>query len=98
MGVRRARAIRPTTAAERGIPAALADILCATLSVEESELTLDTVLTSDLGADSLDVIEVQLAIERRYHVSAEDDWIDEDRPPLTVGAIVTELRNLGAKL
>jgi acyl carrier protein len=86
-------------AVDRGIPAAIVDVLCTQLGVEESALTLDAVLTEDLGADLLDLAEVQLELEVLYDVSAEDVWFDDNTvPQLTVGQIVRDLRKLGAKL
>lgn len=56
----------PTTA-ER-IKALMAEHLC----VEPEKVTDDAVLTTDLNADSLDVIEVTMAIEDAFDIEIRD--------------------------
>ena len=80
-------------AVDRGIPAPIVDVLCTQLGVEESALTLDALLGQDLGADDLDVCEIQLELEKIYKVSAEDEWLgDDDCRGLTVGQVIRDLR------
>jgi acyl carrier protein len=43
------------------------------LGVEESEVKMDSDLTNDLGADSLDAAELIMAIEDEFHVSVDDE-------------------------
>jgi len=86
------------SAVDRGIPAPIVDVLCTQLGVEESALTLDALLGQDLGADDLDVCEIQLELERIYKVSAEDEWLDDEGRGLTVGQIIRDLKKLGAQL
>ena len=42
------------------------DIIIDQLQVEESEVTMDTNLMKDLSADSLDAVEIIMAIEEEY--------------------------------
>lgn len=59
--------------------------LCALIaeqfSVSEESLTMDTSFVDDLGADSLDVVELTMALEEEFDISE----IDEE----TVAGLVT---------
>ena len=64
------------------------DIIVDTLSCELDEVTMEADLTEDLGADSLDAVELNIALEEQLGLSIAD----EDRPNLkTVGDIVRYL-------
>ena len=43
------------------------------LQVEESEITMDTNLMKDLSADSLDAVEIIMAIEDEYGIEIPDE-------------------------
>lgn len=62
---KRAPGSRP--AVERGIPVRIVDALIDVLAVDEHEITIDTELIRDLGADDLDLVELagQLDVEDR---------------------------------
>jgi len=53
------------------------DKLCAILaeqfSISEDSITMDTTFTDDLGVDSLDVVELTMAIEESFDVPEFDD-------------------------
>ena len=51
------------------------DIIAEQLSIDDlDELTLDTSLKDDLNADSLDAVEVIMALEDKYDIEiAEED-------------------------
>ncbi len=64
------------------------DIIVETLSCEADEVTMEASLTEDLGADSLDAVELNIALEEQLGISIAD----EDRPNMkTVGDIVRYL-------
>lgn len=48
-------------------------IIVEELSVEESEVTLEANLTDDLGADSLDAVELIMALEDSFDIKVSDD-------------------------
>ena len=50
------------------IAADVRDILVFHLGVEEARLTDDARLTRDLGADSLDVVEIVMSCEERFDI------------------------------
>ena len=49
------------------------DIIIDQLQVEESEVTMDTNLMKDLSADSLDAVEIIMAIEEEYGSEIPDE-------------------------
>lgn len=48
-------------------------IIMEQLSVDESLVTLDTNLMKDLEADSLDAVEIIMAIEEEYEIEIPDE-------------------------
>lgn len=50
----------------------LSDILIEQLGVEPSEIDTDSRIIQDLGADSLDVAEIILAIEREWNLEIDE--------------------------
>lgn len=62
------------------------NIICTQFEVEESFITLETTFLGDLGADSLDVVELAMTIEDEFQL----DEISEDdiRGIQTVGDLV----------
>lgn len=51
----------------------IVDILCEALSIDESKITDDAHLKDDLGADSLDGVELIMALEEAFGVSIPDE-------------------------
>ncbi len=49
------------------------DIIVEQLSVEESLVTMDTNLMKDLEADSLDAVEIIMAIEEEFDMEIPDE-------------------------
>ena len=49
------------------------EIIIEQLQVDESEVTLDTNLMKDLSADSLDAVEIIMAIEDEYGIEVPDE-------------------------
>ena len=43
------------------------------LNIDESEITPEKSLTNDLGADSLDVVEVSMMLEREFNVKFSEE-------------------------
>ncbi len=61
-------------------------ILCAQFDVEEDEVTLSTNLSEDLGADSLDAVDMLMSLEDEFDVEIPDEEIDNIQ---TVGDLVS---------
>ena len=47
-------------------------IIASKLGIDESEITPEKNLTNDLGADSLDVVELSMDLEREFNLKFED--------------------------
>ena len=61
------------------------EIISKQLRVDAEEITPETSIMEDLGADSLDIVELLMAIEDEYNIKVPD----EDVPNLkTVGDIL----------
>ncbi|BEH00084.1 acyl carrier protein [Bacteroides sedimenti] len=61
-------------------------IIVDKLGVEESEVTLEASFTNDLGADSLDTVELIMEFEKEFGISIPDDQAEKIA---TVGDAVT---------
>jgi acyl carrier protein len=61
------------------------DIIVEQLNVEESMVTEDTNLMKDLEADSLDAVEIIMAIEEQFDIEIPDDEAEKFQ---TVGDLV----------
>jgi acyl carrier protein len=64
-------------------------ILCDQLGVDEADVTPEKRLDEDLGADSLDTVELIMAFEEVYDIDIDED--DETIACKTVGDIVARL-------
>ena len=62
----------------------LQDILIETLGVARDQLRPEADLQRDLGADSLTMIEIGMAVEERFHLSIPDERLE---PVATVGDV-----------
>lgn len=60
-------------------------ILSEQFSVEEDTITAETLLEDDLGADSLDVVDLLMTIEDDFEVEIPDEEVENIK---TVGALV----------
>ena len=63
----------------------LKDIIAEQLSVEADEVNMDSNIQDDLGADSLDVVDLIQTIEDEFDISIPDEAVEEIK---TVGDIV----------
>jgi acyl carrier protein len=64
------------------------EIIVDKLGVEESEVTPEASFTNDLGADSLDTVELIMEFEKEFNVSIPDDQAENIQ---TVGEAVKYL-------
>ena len=62
----------------------LKDIIAEQLSVDADEVTMDSNIQDDLGADSLDVVDLITSIEDEFDLSIPDEAVEEIK---TVGDI-----------
>ncbi len=59
-------------------------IVADQLGVKPAEVTKDASILDDLGADSLDVVELVMALEETFDIEIPDDAVEEMR---TIGDI-----------
>ena len=55
------------------------------LDVEEDKVTMDAVIQDDLGADSLDIVDLVMSFEEEFDIEIPDDQVENIK---TVGDIV----------
>ena len=60
-------------------------ILAEQLDADIDEMTMDTDIAKDLGADSLDVVELLMSIEDEFQVEIPDEEIENIK---TIGELV----------
>ena len=62
------------------------EILCNQFDVEEDAVTLSTRISEDLGADSLDAVDMLMSLEDEFDVEIPDEEIENIH---TVGDLVS---------
>jgi len=65
-------------------------IIVDKLGVEESEVTNEASFTNDLGADSLDTVELIMEFEKEFNIAIPDDQAEKIQ---TVGDAVTYIQD-----
>lgn len=65
-------------------------IIVDKLGVDESEITLDASFTNDLGADSLDTVELIMEFEKVFDISIPDEQAENIQ---TVGLAISYLES-----
>ena len=66
------------------------DIIVEQLDVEEDAVTMEASITEDLGADTLDVVDLVMSIEESFDVEIPDEEVENIK---TVGDIVKYIEN-----
>ena len=67
------------------------DILMNTLDAGREQLTDDARLVDDLGADSLDVVEITMAVEEQLHLTVADEQSERVKTVGDLFELVAEL-------
>lgn len=68
------------------------EIIARELMVEESDISAETDIINDLGADSLTVVDLAMALEDEFDIELPDEDLEKIK---TVGDIVNYIKNLG---
>lgn len=55
----------------------LKELISENLDVNKDDITEETDLINDLDADSLDIVELAMAIEDEFDLAIEDDQLEE---------------------
>ena len=66
-------------------------LIAAQFDIEEDKITADTAFVEDLSADSLDIVELIMAIEQEFEISIDDEKIENVK---TVGDVVNQIEAL----
>lgn len=69
-------------------------IIASNLEVDESKIVLEASLADDLGADSLDIVEIIMALEEHFEIEIPDE---EAQEIITIKDAVTYVDNKLAK-
>ena len=64
-------------------------IIAEQLGADEEEITMDSTFIEDLGADSLDVVELVMAIEDEFDMEIDEDEAEDIS---TVGDVVDYIK------
>ena len=67
------------------------EILCDQLDVEEDSVTMNSAIVDDLGADSLDIVDLVMTLEEEFDIEIPDEEAENVK---TVGDIVKYIENL----
>ncbi len=66
------------------------EILVEQLGIDEDDITMDSNFTDELNADSLDIVELVMAMEQEFGISIPDEEAERIR---TVGDAVDFVKN-----
>lgn len=69
-------------------------IIVEQLGVDEAEVTPEASITDDLGADSLDQVELVMAFETEFNINIPDEEAEKIK---TVGDAVTRIEDTAPK-
>ncbi|HOJ37842.1 MAG TPA: acyl carrier protein [Ignavibacteriales bacterium] len=72
------------------VEAKVKEIIMDKLGVEESQITPEASFTNDLGADSLDVVELVMAFENEFNIKIDE--ADQEKV-LTVGSAIEYIKS-----
>ena len=68
----------------------ITEILAEQLDANAEEMTMETRIAEDLGADSLDVVELLMSIEDEFEVEIPDEEIENIK---TIGDLTDYIQN-----
>ena len=66
-------------------------IIAEQMSIEEDKVTMDSSFTEDLGADSLDIVELIMALEEAFDIEIPDEDVEKAN---CVGDVVEYIQKL----
>ena len=63
----------------------LKKIIAEVLNVDEEEITMDTTFVDDLGADSLELFQILMGVEKEFDISIDEETLKD---VITVGDLL----------
>ena len=81
---------QPAEAKVRPVPDVVRRLIVEQLAVEEKQVTWEARFVEDLGADSLDTVELTMAVEEEFKIEIPDEAAEK---MLRVGDLVEYLRS-----
>jgi acyl carrier protein len=83
--------------ADKSIEERVKEIIVAQLNVNEEQVTPEASFLDDLGADSLDTVELIMAFEEEFKDEIDGEIPESDAEKLmTVGSVVEYIKNKSA--
>lgn len=80
--------------ADSNVAQRVKNIIVEKLGVDAAELTSEASFTNDLGADSLDIVELIMEFEKEFNINIPDDAAEKIS---TVGQAIVYLEKASAK-
>ncbi len=77
---------------QTSIADSVTEIIVENLGVERDRVTPEARFTEDLGADSLDAVEIIMAVEEKFNVEIADERAEKMQ---TVGSLISYLEENG---
>ncbi len=66
-------------------------ILAAQLDVDEDKISSDTNIAEELGADSLDLVELMMSVEEEFEIVIDEDQVKSFKTVADVAGYIDEL-------
>lgn len=82
---------------ERNVPSVeerVIEIVCENLGVNKEQVTRNTAFIEDMGADSLDIVELVMELEEEFDITIPDDQAEKIK---TVGEAIDYIEREQAK-
>ena len=65
-------------------------IICEQLEIDSHLVTEDASISGDLGADSLDLVDLSMSIEEEFNIEVPDDVLDHVRTVGDIGKFIED--------
>jgi acyl carrier protein len=83
-----------TTTTSSSVEERVIDIVCENLGVNKEQVTRQTAFIEDIGADSLDIVELVMELEEEFEITIPDDQAEQIK---TVGEAIDYIEREQAK-
>jgi acyl carrier protein len=87
-------AVKDNQASSSSVEERVIDIVCENLGVNKEQVTRQTSFIEDIGADSLDIVELVMELEEEFEITIPDDQAEQIK---TVGEAIDYIEREQAK-